>query len=1740
MSVNLTAFHIQAEEGTEVPEEQPATEEISEETLPEPEEQPLIEEVPSAEEEQPSLEEEEPEETVSEEEPVPSEEPEENNEELQEEPVSETEPGSEEVLEETGEAGEEDALEEGEGSADKKDAEEEEEVFEEVDLSESVIQFGRWSRRREAFSALAAESDPISNYSEVEAYVVSHLETWDAEINVSSFNIPYSSGQKVVAEIINRNPQLFYLSNMVAMGTKGGMVTKIKPNYDSDYSKADVAEFENTIDQMISGVDFGWNDMMRALYVHDALVIRNEYDMSYEGYTAYDAIVRRSSVCEGYALAYRYLCKRVGLECDMICSDVLDGGGHAWNLVFIDGVGYYVDCTWDDPINSTAMMCLHTNFLCSQSALINTGHKSNDWYDYCTYETVYGQYTNTKYDNVAFRTSNAPTIIQGTSISYMLSGDAHLKVYDSARGTASSLGSAFSDASWPLFGGRGNWSGKYWGLASYNGNYYVSGPSTVYSVSSSGTVSEVYKLSDEEKKIGYIYGIRVDENGILSYDLYQHKANSSPVYKQSRTKNLNGGADLTGIRFPNSLLTVHAGETTQLSVDPQPANAFWDSLTWSSDNPSVLRVDANGVLSDCGVAGTAVITATAKANGKTFTATCKISVRVNAVTSIKAVLASSEIPAGSSARITTTFSPSNATNQNLLYETSDAGIATVSADGVVTGVSAGTATITVKSAEKPTITSKVTVKVTAAAIQLTGIKFPSSELSLGERDTIQLSVEPQPANAVWEKLNWSSGNPSVLKVDSNGMISGCGVAGTAVVTATAIANGKTFTATCKVTVRTVAVTSIQSGLADSEIHVGSSSRITTTFTPADATNRNLLYETSNAGIATVSSDGTVTGVGIGTATITVKSAEKPTITSKVSVKVTAAVIPLTGIKFPNVLMTLDADETEQLRVEPQPANASWDKLTWSSENPSILKVDANGVISGCGTAGTSVVTATATSGGKTFTATCKVSVRVVAVKSIQSVIADSEILAGASTQITTTFNPTNATNQKLIYETSDARVATVDQAGIVTGVDGGTATITVKSAEKNTITSKVVVKVLASVKKITINKPAMDLTTGSITPLSVSFEPADAENKELTWSSSDTSIATVSQNGEVKGIKAGTVVITAVSKANPAVKASLSITIKTPTLSGISFEVSRANVAARKTLQLKVLPTPASMSLPDHMEYSSSNEKAATVNENGLVTGVGSGMTVITVKAGGFSASCEVVVYDNQIVVEVPESEDGFTYNGAAQKPAVVVIDGGRTLSKSDYTASYKNNTNAGTGVITIKMKGSYQGNYERPFTIAKADVSDGGMRIDNTELAYTGKVLKPKLAFYWCGKKLKEGTDYRLTAGFSQPVQEVGVYDYTMTGIGTNFKGSRTVSLYVKPKAEVTKPIAITSCHMTVSSLTYDGNLKTLDKNTLKFTNKTTGKVLEEGKDYVIVESSYTNNLNVGTASVTVTGIGDYGSSKKVSFKIEPSRKSIPASQVTVNYGNDVPYAKGGATPVVTVAGLSEGTDFKVKYANNKAVGTGSVTVTFLNNYKAVPAVSKSFRIVQQDLGRVDGYAKDLTLANTSAIIKAGKFISKPVLVDLDGKTLKAGTDYSNTIRYYEYFPATGTTSSVELGSSTIAKYNMYIKAVVTGTGSYKGTKEIIYHVVLKTGDVSKAKTSAIASQEYTGYPIELDFSRITVTVSNRKLTLDKDYRVLYYMNNTKKGTAKVVIQGIGDYGGIKTISFKIVGKSILSYILK
>ena len=251
----------------------------------------------------------------------------------------------------------------------------------------------------------------------------------------------------------------------------------------------------------------------------------------------------------------------------------------------------------------------------------------------------------------------------------------------------------------------------------------------------------------------------------------------------------------TGIALNKTSLSLRETETAQLTATVTPEDAEDRSVTWSSSDNSIATVNAEGVVTAI-KEGTATITATTN-DGSNLKATCTVKVSIMPVASITLNITEKTLEEGETVNLTASVLPANASNKSLAWTSSDENVATVDANGLVTAVKEGTATITAKANDGSNVSAQCTINVSDSFIFVSKISLEKMQVTLNIGETATLNVTIEPANATNKEIAWKSSNPSIATVE-NGVVTAIS-AGTIYVSASST-DGSNQSDVCIVTV----------------------------------------------------------------------------------------------------------------------------------------------------------------------------------------------------------------------------------------------------------------------------------------------------------------------------------------------------------------------------------------------------------------------------------------------------------------------------------------------------------------------------------------------------------------------------------------------------------------------------------------------------------------------------------------------------------------------------------------------------------------------------------------------------------------------------------------------------------------------------------------------------------------------------------------------------------------------------
>lgn len=337
-------------------------------------------------------------------------------------------------------------------------------------------------------------SDGTKNESVVR-YIALKLKDCPDEIYIGDYNITPDELSDIVTDIILSRPDIFYLSPVYSynFSSKTNYVKYFYPEY--LYQKASIErmseEMDEAAEEILSGLDDTLPDELKALYIHDKLVLDMEYDIENQKRSAYEALVVKKALCVSYSLGFKYLAEKAGLECVCVISDDLD---HCWNMVNIDSEWYNIDTTSDDPTPDYYGYVSHEYFLVSDET-------AGEGY---TNKTMGYSSTSKSFEGKAWRNSTSRVIILDQKCYYIDSKLKAIYCYDYENGYSKKLFTVGDK--WKNPGG-----GCYINSMSkleYDGErfYYIT-PTSIKSFTLEGKIRNEYTAKLED---GYsIFGMKI-------------------------------------------------------------------------------------------------------------------------------------------------------------------------------------------------------------------------------------------------------------------------------------------------------------------------------------------------------------------------------------------------------------------------------------------------------------------------------------------------------------------------------------------------------------------------------------------------------------------------------------------------------------------------------------------------------------------------------------------------------------------------------------------------------------------------------------------------------------------------------------------------------------------------------------------------------------------------------------------------------------------------------------------------------------------------------------------------------------------------------------------------------------------------------------------------------------------------------------------------------------------------------
>ena len=669
---------------------------------------------------------------------------------------------------------------------------------------------------------------------------------------------------------------------------------------------------------------------------------------------------------------------------------------------------------------------------------------------------------------------------------------------------------------------------------------------------------------------------------------------------------------VSSITLDPAALHLAIGEYQTLHANITPNSLSGIKLNWKTSDEKVVRIiEANPLtLTVQGVAGgNAVISAINEDN--IVVGYSHVTIR-QPVTRI--ALSDTSVSINIDARsiqLRAVVYPENALNKEIVWTTSNQQIARVNENGLVSLVKPGEVTIIARSADNPAVMAlcNITIEVPVATVAI-----DEKEVSMYVGQTKRLTYSVLPMNASSAAVAWTSTKPSVASVDAAGRVTARQVGSTVIMLKT-IDGG--HTAYANINVRQIAE-GVKLNNTELELMTGQVHEMEYALVPANATDSELVWESSDTRVAVVDEAGVVTAKGSGIAFIIVRTEAGGMTYAKLTVKE-----PVSGILLNFSEKTIHVREQFELKASISPSEASNLGIEWKSSNDKVATVSDKGEVLGVG-AGMAIITATTKDGGLTANCVLTVRERITSMK-----LSPEEYRLGIykSFTISVLIENVNATDQKFKWVSSNSDVASVNKSGKVTGHKLGAATITAYAQDGSGAEAISEVEVVRLVSKLSLNRSSLSIYVGDSRELVATIEPKNASYKKAIWKSSDNSVVMVDEDGMITALKAGTATITAEAQDSSGKNAICFVTVNNR-IPATSVILSDKKVVMVQGEQREVRPVLNPIGSTDGLTWSSDNEAVASVNESsGRIKASATGTAYITAMTdSGKTATIEVTV----------------------------------------------------------------------------------------------------------------------------------------------------------------------------------------------------------------------------------------------------------------------------------------------------------------------------------------------------------------------------------------------------------------------------------------------------------------------------------------------------------------------------------
>ena len=421
---------------------------------------------------------------------------------------------------------------------------------------------------------------------EIEEYIYNGIKNREEKIYLSRFGLTSSNIKYYVFGVINDHPELYFANTYFRyVMNSAGIVQYIVVSY---LTGDDAAAFEQAVEEAMALVGNSMSDFEKALVFHEYIVLNTAYDyenlqsntLPPEVFTAYGVFVDKVAVCQGYALAYKLLCDKAGIECYMVTSGSMN---HAWNIIKLGNHYYQLDATWNDPVWDAPGRVSHNYLFSSDSSFEQyKGHYGGVVTSGSKVITL--KATDTTYDNYFWGNTRAPLIIKDGFCYYIdsVSREAIIK-RNLQDGTETVIFNDFSSY---------GWYSAYSTMFMAENQLYFNLAHKIMGMNTEGTglyEAAAVKDAGESEIYSCLYA-----NGKVYYLLLPHSGYLYYPDKEVLNTSMLLKAPITSVSLSADTLKLTEGESVLLSVEWEPEGALAKEVSFSGGTEGIADIDDEG------------------------------------------------------------------------------------------------------------------------------------------------------------------------------------------------------------------------------------------------------------------------------------------------------------------------------------------------------------------------------------------------------------------------------------------------------------------------------------------------------------------------------------------------------------------------------------------------------------------------------------------------------------------------------------------------------------------------------------------------------------------------------------------------------------------------------------------------------------------------------------------------------------------------------------------------------------------------------------------------------------------------------------------------------------------------------------------------------------------------------------------------------------------------------------------